>query len=54
MKSRVLFLLAGVIFLGIAIHAVWPPSNVTGAVVNAIAAVIFLFLGAIPQKPTTP
>jgi hypothetical protein len=54
MKSKVLFLVAGVIFLGIAISALWPPRNVLGAVLNIAAAAIFLLLGMIPQKPTRP
>jgi hypothetical protein len=54
MRSRVLLFAAAVVFLGIAAFELRSPINVTAVVVNAVAGVIFAFLGAFPAKPTKP
>lgn len=46
MKSRYLYLAASAIFLVIAVLQLRPPRNITAAVLNAAACVIFFFLGA--------
>jgi hypothetical protein len=46
MKSRYLYLAASAIFLVIAVLQLRPPRNITAAVLNAAAGVIFFFLGS--------
>jgi hypothetical protein len=50
MKSRYLYLAAAVAFLvGAVVEA---PRSVTAAVLDGVAAAIFLLLGVLPQKRT--
>jgi len=45
-KSKYLYLAASVLFLVLAVLQLRPPRNITAAVLNAAAAIIFFFLGA--------
>jgi hypothetical protein len=50
MKSRYLYLAASAGFLAGAVVEFLPPQNVTAAVLDAVAAAIFLFLAAGPRR----
>jgi hypothetical protein len=50
MKSRYIFILLGTLFLIFAVVEFVRTANYTAVVVNAITAVIFLFLGVMPAK----
>jgi hypothetical protein len=50
MKSRYLFLVASVAFLVVAVMELRPPRNITAALLNGATGLIFLFLGAGPQR----
>jgi hypothetical protein len=50
MKSRYLYLAASIAFLVAAVVKIRPPRNLTAAILDAAAGVIFLFLGVGPQK----
>jgi hypothetical protein len=45
-KSKYLYLAASALFLVLAVLQLRPPRNITAAVLNAAAAIIFFFLGA--------
>jgi hypothetical protein len=50
MKSRYLYFAAAAGFLAGAVVEFLPPHNITAAVLDAVAGVIFLFLGAGAQR----
>jgi hypothetical protein len=50
MKSRYLFLVASVAFLVAAAMELRSPRNLTAALLNGAAGLIFLFLGVGPQR----
>jgi hypothetical protein len=50
MKSRYLYLAAFLAFLVAAVIELRPPHNITAALLDAAAALIFLFLGAGPKR----
>jgi hypothetical protein len=52
MKSRYLYFAASVAFLVAAVIELRPPRNITAAVLDAAAGLIFLFLGAVPKRRT--
>jgi hypothetical protein len=52
MKSRYLYLAASVAFLVTTVIELRPPRNITAAVLDAAAGLIFLFLGAGPRRRT--
>jgi hypothetical protein len=50
MKSRYLYLAAAIAFLVAAVLEFRAPRNLTAALIDVAAGVIFLFLGAGPQR----
>jgi hypothetical protein len=50
MKSRYLYLASSVAFLVAAVIELRPPRNITAALLDAAAAIIFLFLATGPRR----
>jgi hypothetical protein len=50
MKSRYLYLAAFLAFLVAAVIELRPPRNITAALLDAAAAIIFLFLATGPRR----
>jgi hypothetical protein len=53
MRSRYIFIAAGLVFLIFAVVEFVRTDNYTAIVVNALAAVVFLILGVVPGKKRT-